>query len=112
MERASHTSLLSHVFLGLAVAGTVVPLAAVIPWLSQHDVDAPRFVEEPFSSPVSAFFAWDVVISAVAMLVAAAQVPGMSRSQRVLVGDGTLLVGVSCCLPLLLFFWTRSDVAH
>lgn len=105
-------SSLSWVFLALAVVGTVVPLAAFVPWLLQHGLDLPRFIEELFSSRVSAFFAWDVVISAVAVLVAAVAVPGLSGARRTVVCAGTLLVGVSCGLPLLLFFWVRGGVVR
>jgi hypothetical protein len=112
VEREPRTSPLSWVFLGLAVAGTLLPLAAILPWLSQYGLDAARFVAELFSSRVGAFFAWDVVISALAVLVAAAVTPGITRAQRIVVGGGTLLVGVSCGLPLLLYFWSRAGVVR
>jgi hypothetical protein len=85
---------------------------AFLPWLGQYGVDAPRFVAELFSSRVGAFFAWDVVISAVAVLLAVLLIPGITGAQRIVVGAGTLLVGVSCGLPLLLFFWVRAGVVR
>ena len=110
VERATRTSRLSWVFLGIAVVGTIMPIAAVVPWFSQYGVDVPRFVKELFSNRVSAFFAWDVVVSAIAVVVAAFRVAGITVTQRLIVTVGTLCVGVSCGLPLLLFFWTRRGV--
>lgn len=112
MEHAARTSRVSWVFLGIAVVGSIVPLAAVLPWFGEYGVDLPRFVEDLFSNRVSAFFAWDVAFSALAVFVATFRVAGITGAQRVIVSAGTLLVGVSCGLPLLLFFWTRSGTVH
>ncbi|MDQ2653729.1 MAG: DUF2834 domain-containing protein [Chloroflexota bacterium] len=110
MERTTHASPLSWTFLGIVIAGSVVPLATFLLWLMQHGLDVPRLVDELFSSRVGAFFAWDVVIAALAVLVATALVPGIPAGQRIVVGAGTLMIGVSCGLPLLLFFWSRAGV--
>lgn len=108
MERTGSPTYLPWVFLGLAIGGTVVPVVTILPWLRQYGLDVPRFFAELLSSRVATFFAWDVVISAVAVLVAVAFAPGIARANRLLVGAGTLLIGVSCGLPLLLFFWSRT----
>lgn len=110
MEHATRPPRVSWVFLAIAVVGSIVPLAAVLPWFLQHGVDLPRFVQDLFSNRVSAFFAWDVIISALVVVVAAFWVSGITGAQRVIVSVGTLLVGVSCGLPLLLYFWTRRGV--
>ena len=110
MEHESSTAHLARIFLGLAIIGTVAPLATILPWFLQNGLDLPRFVQELFSNRVSAFFAWDVIISAVAVLAAAWLAPGLTSVHRLLVSLGTLLVGVSCGLPLLLVFWTRRGV--
>lgn len=112
MEREMRTSHLEWMFLGLPVVGTAMPLAAFLPWLSQYGLDVPRFLVELFGSRVGAFFAWDVLIAALAVLVAVAVVPGINSVQRVVVGVGTLLVRVSCGLPVLLYFWVRAGVVR
>lgn len=108
MERAAATSMLSRVFPGIAVAGMIVPLSSFLPWLIQHGLDAPRFVDELFGSRLGAFFAWDMVIAAVTVMLATAVVPGITGAQHVVAGAGTLLVAVSGGLPLLLFFCVRA----
>lgn len=92
----------------LAIAGAVVPLITIGPWFLANGLDLPRFIAELFASRVSAFFAWDVLISAVAVVLAALIWPGLPRGQRALVIAGTLLIGVSCGLPLMLAAQVRT----
>ena len=108
MERGTRIAVLPRIFLGLAILGTALPLAAFLPWVIQHGLDAPRFLAELFGSRIGAFFAWDVVVGAMTVLLAAFVVPGITGAQRAVVTLGTLLVGVSCGLPLLLYFWVRA----
>lgn len=100
--------MLAQVFLGLAVLGVALPLAAFLPWLAQHGLNVPLFLQELFGNRVSAFFAWDVLVSAVIVLVATFALPGTTGRQRAAVTAGTLLIGVSCGLPLLLWCWLRG----
>ena len=100
---------LELVYLGLAVAGAVIPLAAVLPWLAEHGFAPSLFVQQMFANRISAFFSWDVVLSAIVVLVAV--IAGSDRlrgTQRLGVVAGTLLVGVSLGLPLLMFFRERA----
>jgi hypothetical protein len=55
-------------YLGAAILGTVIPCGWVAPWLSEHGLDAPRFVSELFSTRVGAFFGLDVLVSAVVLV--------------------------------------------
>jgi predicted membrane-bound spermidine synthase len=103
------TRTLEAVYLGLAILGAVLPLAAFLPWLVAHGLDLPRFLQELFANRIAAFFGWDVVISAIVVLVAvAAQRDGLSNAQRLAIIAGTLLIGVSVGLPLLLLFRVRA----
>lgn len=100
---------LEVVYLGLAIFGTMLPLAAFLPWLAEHGLDPDLFIRDLFANRVGAFFGWDVIVSAVVVLVAvAASRDRLSNAQRVGVAAGTLLIGVSCGLPLLLFFRERA----
>jgi hypothetical protein len=107
------TRTLEAIYLGLAILGAVLPLAAFLPWLAANGLDASRFIQELFASRIGAFFAWDVIISAIVVFVAAfAQRDGLSNAQRVAVVAGTLLIGVSVGLPLLLLYRERAKNAR
>jgi hypothetical protein len=103
------TPTLAAIYLGLAVLGAAVPLAAFLPWLAEHGVDPDLFIQNLFANRIAAFFGWDVIISAIVVLVAiAAGRDGLSNAQRSGVVAGTLLIGVSFGLPLLLLFRERA----
>jgi hypothetical protein len=103
------TRTLEAIYLGLAILGAAIPLAAILPWLAEHGFNPDLFIQDLFANRITAFFGWDVVISAIVVLVAvAASRDGLSNAQRSGVVAGTLLIGVSCGLPLLLFFRERA----
>lgn len=107
------TRTLEIVYLGLAILGALLPLAAFLPWLATHGFDANLFIQELFANRVAAFFGWDVIISAVVVLVTvAARRDGLSNGQRWGVVAGTLLIGVSVGLPLLLAFREQAKGQH
>ena len=60
---------LRHFYLGLCVLGIVVPYLELIPWLTQHGLDMEQFMRELFATRIGAFFAFDVVVSALAFFV-------------------------------------------
>jgi hypothetical protein len=67
------------------------------------------FIQELFANRIAAFFGWDVIVSAVVVLIAAAAGrDGVSNGRRVGVVAGTLVIGVSFGLPLLLLFRERA----
>jgi hypothetical protein len=92
-----------HLYLALAVAGTILPLAAFLPFLRTHGLDVRLFVTQLFGSPVSAFFGLDVIVSSVA-LWAFVLIEGrrLSMSRLWVPIAANLLVGVSLGLPLFL----------
>ena len=87
----------------LIVAGCVLPLSQLVPWLAAHGVDPGLFVSELFANRISGFFGLDVIVSAVVLLV---WLWDEQRRRRVahawLPALATVLVGVSAGLPLLL----------
>ncbi|MFT4038005.1 MAG: DUF2834 domain-containing protein [Thermomicrobiales bacterium] len=109
VEQQARRHHLVPIFAVLTVLGTVVPLATVAPWLAANGLNLQLFVQELFANRVSAFFAWDVVISAISVIVAALAWPGLTGRKRLAVIAGTLMIGVSCGLPLLLTFWARGN---
>ncbi|MGG6294526.1 DUF2834 domain-containing protein [Leptolyngbya sp. AN02str] len=95
------------VYLILCVVGAALPYSQFIPFLVEHGANLSLFLQYLFANRISSFFGWDVVISAMALLVFAA-IEGRRLQMRNLwiYGVATLLVGVSFGLPL--FLWMRE----
>ena len=96
-------------FLILALLGAVLPLAVFAPFVYSHGLAPGLFLKQLFATPLSRFFALDVLISAITFWVF------MFREGRRLEMKNlwiyvlcTLLVGVSLGLPLFLFFRERK----
>ena len=93
----------------LALVGAIVPYSQLLPWVAQHGVDARGFVLELFSTRIGAFFGLDVIISAIALLAFIAWERRRARMTKLWVPvTVTLLIGVSCGLPLFLYMRERS----
>lgn len=109
MYPSSRSASLQPVYAMLVVLGTALPLSAFGPWLMEHGPNLPLLLAELTGSRIS-LFAWaDVVVSAAAVLVFAFADGPLQSAQRVLVAAATLLVGVSCGLPLLLLLRARNS---
>ncbi|MFN3199475.1 MAG: DUF2834 domain-containing protein [Bradymonadia bacterium] len=100
---------MKHLYLALAVLGTVVPLAIFAPWFTTHGLDVPLLVQEMFSTTVSSFFSTDLIISALVVFVLVGR--GMRRGipHVWLAALGTVSVGVSLGLPLYLYLEARHE---
>jgi hypothetical protein len=99
---------LRHVYLGLCVLGVIVPYSQFIPWLMQHGLDMDLFMRELFATRIGAFFAFDVVVSALALFVFVFTERTATRVRHVwLPVVATLVVGVSLGLPLFLYMRQR-----
>ena len=88
----------------LFVVGAVVPYLAFIPWLIDHGVDVPLMAEQLFANRVSAFFALDVIVSAIVLWVFVAfegRQKGVSHTWAPIAAS--LAIGVSAGLPLFLY---------
>lgn len=98
-------------YLFSAVVGAVLPYSQFLPWLAAHGLDVRLFLAELFSGRVSAFFAFDVLVSAAVVLFfirregAARKIPALWLPIA-----ATCLVGVSCGLPLFLYLRERELV--
>jgi len=93
-----------HFYLACCVLGLLLPYSQFLPWLSEHGLDLALFVRELFVNRISAFFATDVIISAM-VLIWFIQSEGKRLRVRLLwlPTVGTLLAGVSFGFPLFLF---------
>jgi hypothetical protein len=93
-----------HVYLILCVLGIVLPYLQLVPWLLEDGLNATLFFHDLLASRISAFFAMDVIVSAI-VLLCFIQSEGKRLRVRLLwlPSIGTLMVGVSFAFPLFLF---------
>ena len=95
------------IYVLLAVAGTILPLSQFVPWVAVHGLDAGRFLADLFANRIGGFFGMDVIVSAVVVLVLVAR-EGRGIPGAWVAVPATLLVGVSCGLPLFLALRERA----
>src|ERR1700736_2145065 len=96
---------LRHLYLAFCLLGLVLPYWQFIPWIMEHHaLNMPLFIRDLFANRISAFFALDVIVSAVVLIVFI-QIEGRRLGMRALWLPiiGVLLVGVSLGLPLFLY---------
>jgi Terpene cyclase DEP1 len=96
---------LRHFYLLLALVGLILPYSQLVPWIIEHHaLNMPLFIRDLFANRISAFFAMDVIVSAV-VLISFIQVEGKRLRMRLLWLPilAVFLVGVSLGLPLFLY---------
>ena len=95
---------LRHRYLVLATLGILLPYWQFVPWLFENGLDLSLFFGDLFANRVAGFFAMDVLVSAIVLIIFV-QVEGRRLGIRGLWIPlvGTLLVGVSFGLPLFLY---------
>ena len=86
------------------VLGLILPYSQFVPWLLEYGLNVALFIHELFVNRISAFFAIDVIVSAI-VLIWFIQSEGKRLRVRLLWLPtlGTLVVGVSFGFPLFLF---------
>ena len=91
-------------YLVWCVLGLVLPFSQFVPWLLEHGLNVTLLFCELFANRISAFFAMDVIVSAI-VLICFIQSEGKRLRVRFLwlPTVGTLIVGVSFAFPLFLF---------
>src|SRR5438046_10655105 len=57
-----------HFYLVCCVLGMVLPYSQFVPWLLEHGLNITLFFRELFANRISAFFAMDVVVSAIVLI--------------------------------------------
>ncbi|KFZ38694.1 hypothetical protein HR45_04530 [Shewanella mangrovi] len=95
-------------YLLATILGALVPYAAFVPWLTTHGADLPLFLADAIANPIS-IFAWlDVLFAALTLL---AFIVSNAISEKIThwywALFATLLIGVSCGLPLYLYLKER-----
>jgi len=96
---------LRHLYLGFCLLGLLLPYSQFVPWIMEHHaLNMPLFIHDLFANRISAFFALDVIVSAV-VLILFMKSEGKRLGMRLLWLPtlAVLLVGVSLGLPLFLY---------
>ena len=57
------------VYLALFIVGSVLPFWPLIPWLREHGLDVPLFIDHMFANGVAGAFSVDVLISSIVLWV-------------------------------------------
>jgi hypothetical protein len=95
-------------YLILAVIGFILPYYFLISFLMTHGVDARLFLAQLFGTPISTFFAVDLLISCVVfMLFLRREAERHAMRHQWLYWISLLTVGLSFALPL--FLWARES---
>jgi hypothetical protein len=90
-------------YLALAGFGVLVPYFHFLPWLAEHGLNMPLFFHDLHANGVSEFFAADVIVSALVVIVFLILERGRLGSRWWLPVVALLVCGVSAALPLLLY---------
>ncbi|WP_375174492.1 DUF2834 domain-containing protein [Pseudooceanicola sp.] len=101
-------SLLRMLYLALAVWGTVHPMMLMLGWMSETGLGVTGLFAAWMANGAVAGLAWDLMIAAVALVLWILAEVWVRRNFSALIAiPATLLIGVSCGLPLYLFLRTR-----
>jgi hypothetical protein len=92
------------IYLVLCAIGAVLPYWQFVPWLLERGFNPTLFLRELFANRISTFFALDVLVSAIVLIIFMRVESARSRIRwQWLPVLATLLVGVSLGLPLFLY---------
>ena len=72
-------------YLLLCFLGVILPYSQFLPWVAHNGLNMPLFLHQLFSNQISAFFAMDVLVSAVAFLIFAG-----TEGSRLKMRDGNI----------------------
>ncbi|SFO88818.1 DUF2834 domain-containing protein [Tranquillimonas alkanivorans] len=101
---------LRWLFLALAAWGAVHPLWWFTAWLRANDWDWGGMIDAWYANASVTGLTWDLTISAIAFTVWAVAESVISRDwTRLVAVPVTVLIGLSCALPLYLFLRLRRD---
>ena len=102
-------STLRILYLGLAIAGALVPLTLVLPWLSEHGWSIGAMIDHWAADPASKALVWGMVLSALTLsLFIIAELQVRKDSLCLIAIPATFCIGIACGLPLYLFLRSRQ----
>ena len=93
-----------HIYLLIALLGTIVPYYHFIQFLIENGLNTGIFLEQMLGTNISSFFAWDVILSTLAV-VTLIMIEGPKNGMKKLwvYVAFNLVVGVSLALPAFLY---------
>jgi hypothetical protein len=95
---------LKHVYLLIAILGTFIPLYQFWEFIGMYGFNLGLFFEQMFANDIASFFAWDVIISTIALiifiLVEGSRLKMKNTWVYILLN---VLIGVSLALPAFLY---------
>ncbi|HEX8843513.1 MAG TPA: DUF2834 domain-containing protein [Pyrinomonadaceae bacterium] len=101
--------MIQYLYLILSVLGTALPCSQLFPFLAEHGLNIPLFVEQLFANRISGFFGLDVIVSSVVLWVFVLTEGRRQQMKHLwLYIICNLLVGVSLALPLFLLMRERK----
>ena len=93
-----------YVYLICCVLGLILPYSQFVPWIFEHGLNLTLFFRELFANRISAFFAMDVILSAIVLILFIQNEGKRLQVRRLWLPTlGTLVVCVSFGFPLFLF---------
>ena len=101
---------LRYLYLAFCLLGLLLPYSQLIPWIMEHHaLNMSIFIRDLFANRISAFFAVDVIVSAI-VLISFVRIEGTRLGIRLLWLPilGTFFVGVSLAFPLFLYLRQRQ----
>ncbi|MCR8548796.1 DUF2834 domain-containing protein [Salipiger sp. P9] len=99
---------LRHLWLALALWGAVHPMIWLVTWLSQTGWSLRGMVDAWFGNAAVTGLTWDLLISALVLVLWILAEVAVRRNWGALWAiPATCLIGVSCGLPLYLWFRSR-----
>ncbi len=96
-------------YLVLCVLGVALPYWQFVPWVAEHGLNLPLFVQQLFANRIGGFFGMDVLVSAFALMFFVRR-----ESSRLKIPNpwlplvAVLTVGVSLAFPLFLYMRERT----
>ncbi|MEC9196008.1 MAG: DUF2834 domain-containing protein [Pseudomonadota bacterium] len=101
-------SLLRMVYLGLAVWGAIHPMSWFVRWFLENGIDLAALIDAWHVNAATSGLVWDLTISAIALTVWILAEVSVRRNWAALWAiPATFCIGVSCGLPLYLWFRSR-----
>ena len=97
-----------HFYLVCCVLGLVLPYSQFVPWLLEHGLNITLFFRELFANRISAFFAMDVIVSAIVLIWFIQSEGKRLRVRLLLVADGWN-IGRRCIVWISAFSFSKAD---
>lgn len=95
------------VYLLLCIAGTALPLAQFVPWLSANGLNVPLLLQQATSSNIAAFAWADVLISGLATTALICVEGRRLEMHRLWLPLSSIVIGPSLALPFFLYLRER-----